>query len=853
MPVPYLFSSVPGGTTIPLSELDANFQYCLDNADLTNANIAGNATVGGMLTANGGLTINGAITVDGSTVNPVGTTGTGALVFNTSPTLVTPILGTPTSGNLSNCTGYPVSQVVGLATGVLPFLSNPSSANLAAAVVDETGTGNLVFSNNPTLTFANLVSPILGTPTSGNLSLCTGYPAPSLAGVVQVANGGTGMSTTGSVGDVLTVTAPGVIGYTPAPPSSSIAGGAASQILYQSSPSVTSFIPNGTSGQFLLSQGSAPPIWGGITLTSNPNVTGTLPIANGGTGLATTGAVGEVLIVTGANTLGYASSPPSANVSGGAASQILYQSAPNTTAFIPNGLTGNVLLSNGAAAPSWGALNISTSNVTGLLPITNGGTGAANAVNALNNLLPSQSGNANKVLTTDGSGNITWTNNTYSAPNVNTSLRAIPAVANQIITVAGYYSAGDGGGGLFYGVTGGSYTDNGGTIITTGLGVTAGSAWLRIYTGALSVKFFGAYGNGTNDDTAAIQATVNAAVGSSVYIPTGTYVTGSINLPPATCIFGDSPIASILQPNANNISVLSMINNVSALQNGPNIVNIGFSLPAGTPYSNVTAINLTGASSANRINFTAISNVDVFANGPNIFSNGIYMTYCVNTHIINSRITWANNGLFINNCADTDLVNIDIQLGNNIGFTFQGGGPGAFDEGIRMTNCTTNGQQVGCYIFGQSWGEMNSCSLTTAPGGAFILENANNWNVSGCEFSSANSGGPVTAANVNIFNNSTNICISSSFLAIGTFGISVSNSVFVNVNACRFANNSNVDIFLGSSSQVSVVANICESAGSAISIDEAGASDYNIITNNIVQGTVVQVGANSLVNNNVTY
>jgi hypothetical protein len=38
-------------------------------------------------------------------------TGTGALVFGTSPTLVTPALGTPASGNLTNCTGFPAGYV----------------------------------------------------------------------------------------------------------------------------------------------------------------------------------------------------------------------------------------------------------------------------------------------------------------------------------------------------------------------------------------------------------------------------------------------------------------------------------------------------------------------------------------------------------------------------------------------------------------------------------------------------------------------------------------------------------------------------------------------------------------------
>ena len=80
-------------------------------------------------------------------------TGSGALVFATSPTLVTPILGTPSSGTLTSCTGLPISTgVSGLATGVATFLATPTSANLATVLTDETGTGSLVFATSPTLT-----------------------------------------------------------------------------------------------------------------------------------------------------------------------------------------------------------------------------------------------------------------------------------------------------------------------------------------------------------------------------------------------------------------------------------------------------------------------------------------------------------------------------------------------------------------------------------------------------------------------------------------------------------------------------------------------------------------------------
>ena len=100
-------------------------------------------------------TANYVLTSDGSTPVYSANTGTGSVVRATSPTLVTPVLGTPASGTLTNCTGLPVSTgVSGLGTGVATFLATPSSANLASAVTDETGTGLLVLATGPTITYS---------------------------------------------------------------------------------------------------------------------------------------------------------------------------------------------------------------------------------------------------------------------------------------------------------------------------------------------------------------------------------------------------------------------------------------------------------------------------------------------------------------------------------------------------------------------------------------------------------------------------------------------------------------------------------------------------------------------------
>lgn len=356
-----------------------------------------------------------------------------------------------------------------------------------------------------------------------------------------------------------------------------------------------------------------------------------------------------------------------------------------------------------------------------------------------------------------------------------------------------------------------------------------------------AVNDFAATGDGVTDDTSAIQAAIDSLSAGVVYIPSGTYLVDSLTLKETVAIRGANDGSTILMARSNSINILTM-EATSATKTHVDISNIKFD---GNGKTSVTAVYLNGVSSSNRISYVRLENLHVTG-----CNEGLHLYYCANTNIDQCFVTGTTFGIHLDMCADTDVFGSKVQNGSDAGFYIVGGA-GAYDEGVRLIGCSTNGQQIGLWVDGQEWGIVEGCSLTTAPGGAALFSNAcSNWKLNGCEFAVA--GGTPAAAGLIIGSSCTDFIVSNSLFALNTFGIS-SSGTRVSITGNQFKANSNVDIYLNATTKSVINSNICDSTGSAWSILEAGAADYNNIIGNTVNGTVTIVGANSAAANNLTY
>lgn len=162
------------------------------------------------------------------------------------------------------------------------------------------------------------------------------------------------------------------------------------------------------------------------------------------------------------------------------------------------------------------------------------GTDAARLIDVLTNssggaTLPSVTGNAGKFLTTDGTIGI-WDNpptETVASITALTAKAKATLVDGQGSRTLGYYTSGDGGGGVLYWSAASTATVDGGTVFQADEGGTG--RWLRIVENEVNARWWGAKGDNVTVDTAALQLaiTYSCVNKKALFIPKGDYLIDS--------------------------------------------------------------------------------------------------------------------------------------------------------------------------------------------------------------------------------------------------------------------------------------------------------------------------------------
>ena len=134
------------------------------------------------------------------------------------------------------------------------------------------------------------------------------------------------------------------------------------------------------------------------------------------------------------------------------------------------------------------------------------------------------------------------------------NLKSLSAGQTEIVIVKGYHTENDGGGGTFFWNETDTSADDGGLVIIPNA-LPATGRWNRLFDDVINVKWFGAKGDGTTDDTTEINSSISAITTGTILMPEGSYFISSSILFTNTQILSMRKGAKFIAGSAVNVTI----------------------------------------------------------------------------------------------------------------------------------------------------------------------------------------------------------------------------------------------------------------------------------------------------------
>jgi hypothetical protein len=322
------------------------------------------------------------------------------------------------------------------------------------------------------------------------------------------------------------------------------------------------------------------------------------------------------------------------------------------------------------------------------------------------------------------------------------------------------------------------------TLARQNLGLAASAAVDATW---INVKDHGAVGNGTADDTSAIQLAISICSGNGggvVYFPRGTYkISQKLTIVNRVTLMGAGPNATIIQQTATAQDCIF----------GTDVT-----------YVAIKEMQLLGPGSGTGIgiDFTLTNNAaNVYIDLSNV-----------------SILSFGSHGIFMQNPIVSDFRKVVVQTNGGDGFHIVGKTfPGAAGTSVNFHACYANGNtNIGYYLYNMVYTNLSACAADSNAAG-YVFDNCQSVNASGCGAEAQ---------------------VGHSFRMNASYGVSL--------NSCWVYNNNSIGIYVTGNTNTAVITGCTDNsplggATAFIKVDSGShatlSANHNTTANSLASGT----------------